>query len=364
MHSPVFELLLLSLKSDEDTASERAAAIITGGGVLWDELVRLAKLHCIRPQLLGLLTRMPSGVVPDSIVSGLQDECRTILINQLNYSAEFFRVKDILAGEGIRIIPFKGFWMAHEVYGSIGNRESFDVDVLTDSSSLERIRELMTGAGYTGEHRYRGLTINEIMKSFREYNFDRIDEGRSVFHIEFHWGICPPGYGMPVSVSDLSDHITGGTFQGRNLEVFTPAAQLLLALLHHGGKDRFVLLKQVNDVAMLVRNGGGIDWKWLANAMRRYNAEPLLYTALNLASRVTGIRVPAGLEKQVNTVGIHRLADDRMKVMALPPERRNTISFNLGNWLFRMRSRKGFTTRLKLTAATARALLSGTGGNE
>ncbi len=364
MHTPVFELLLLSLRSDDDVAAGRAANIIARGGVLWDDLIRSAAMHCIRPQLSGLLTRLPSGTVPEGLIAGLQDECRTIALNQVNYVAEFFRVRDLLAGEGIKIIPFKGFWLAHEAYGNIADRESSDVDVLTDPASLERIRKLMTQAGYVEEETYRGLTMHEITRRFREYNYEKVIDGQNVFHIEFHWGICPPGYGMAVSVSDLSDHITAGTFQGRSLEVLTPAAQMLLSLLHHGGKDRFVLLKQVNDIAMLIRNGGETDWVWLVRAMRRYSAEPLLYTALNLASRVTGVQLPAGLDRQVNSAFIRRLADNRMKVIALPLHRRNTPVFNLGNWYFRMRSRTGFATRLKLTAATTRALLSGRRENE
>ncbi len=364
MHSPVFEILLLSLRSDDDVAAERAATLVSGGGVLLDELVRCAGMHCIRPQLSGLLTRLPAGTVPLGLFARLQDECRTIALNQVNYVAEFFRVRDLLAGEGIKIIPFKGFWLAHEAYGNIADRESSDVDVLTDPASLERIRELMIQAGYVEEETYRGLTIREITRRFREYNFEKVIDGQNVFHLEFHWGICPPGYGMAVSASDLSDHITSETFQGRNLEALTPSAQMLLSLLHHGGKDRFVLLKQVNDIAMLVCNGREIDWPWLAGVMRRYSAEPLLYTALNLASRATGVQVPAGLERQVNSAFIRRLADNRMKVMALPLHRRNTPAFNLGNWYFRMRTRTGFTTRLKLSAATTRALLSGMGVNK
>ena len=62
---------------------------------------------------------------------------------------------------------------------------------------------------------------------------------------------------MGIRLNDLSDQVTAGTFQGQELEVFTPSAQMLLSLLHHGGKDRFALLKQVNDIAMLMKNGEG-----------------------------------------------------------------------------------------------------------
>jgi len=356
MFSPEFELLLLSLRADVSGTAERAELLIRQFSPDFDGLLRRAALHCVRPQLAALFVQLSPDLVPDHVRTELDEVCRRNLLNQMNYIAEFFRVRELLGREEIRMIPFKGFWLAHEAYGNIAERESLDVDVLTDDSQLERIKELMTGAGYSEEADYHGLTFSQIRGQFQEYTFEKIEGGVSTVRIEFHWGICPPEYLMGIRLEDLSDQVTAGTFQGRDLEVFTPSAQMLLSLLHHGGKDRFALLKQVNDIAMLMKNGGEIDWQWLAKTLRRFHAEPLLYIAVKLASTVAGAEVPRELEDRVNTGRIRRMADDRLKVMARSPERWNTPTVNSGNWLFRMRSRTGLMTRLRLTAATARGV--------
>lgn len=332
--------------------------IIEESEVNWDDLLHRAALHCVRPQMATLAGRLSPALVPERVRGELDEACRRNLLNQMNYIAKFFRVRELLSSEGIRMIPFKGFWLAHEAYGNIADRESLDVDVFTDPVQLEKIKELLTGAGYSEEAAYQGLTVSRIKDMFQEYTFEKTEGGVSTFRIEFHWGICPPEYLMPVRLEDLSDQIISGSFQGRDLEVFTTSAQMLLTLLHHGGKDRFVLLKQVNDIAMLMKHGNDIDWQWLTGMMSRFRAGPLLYIAVKLAELATGAEPPRGMEKRVNTGSIRRLAVNRMKVMDRSPGKRNASAFHFGNWLFRMRSRTGFMTPVKLTAATVRGVLA------
>ena len=71
---------------------------------------------------------------------------------------------------------------------------------------------------------------------------------------------------------------------------------------------------------------------------------------------MAGAEVPRELEERVNRGRIRRMADDRMKVMARSPGKWSSAAVNSGNWLFRMRSRTGLMTRMRLTAATARGV--------
>ncbi|MDF1561305.1 MAG: nucleotidyltransferase family protein [Bacteroidales bacterium] len=324
----------------------------------WEELLRRAVLHCVTPRFAALAGRLPSALVPAAFRERLDDICRQNLVNQFRYVEEFIRIRDLLGAAGIGIIPFKGFWLAQEAYGNIAGRESLDVDVFTYGSDLERIKELMTGSGYSEEPGYHGKTMAVIRTEYQEYTFEKIEGGVSAFRIEFHWGICPPEYLMNVRLEDLSDQVVPGSFQGRDLEVFTPSAQLLLTLLHHGGKDRFTLLKQVDDIAMITRNCTDIDWTWLRSRLRHFHAEPLLYTGVRLAAEIAGSEIPPEIRDQVSSARTGRLAAERLQQMSMPPHLWYKGLFNFRNWLFRMRSRTGLSTRIKLTIATAMVLVS------
>ena len=84
------------------------------------------------------------------------------------------------------------------------------------------------------------FSIEEIKSRCGEYNFDKFEDGIIIFHFEFHWRMTSPVYGLGITFDDLASQVVAGTLQGQNLSVFTPSANLLLAVMHHGGKNLFL----------------------------------------------------------------------------------------------------------------------------
>jgi len=359
MFSPEFQILLLSLRLDDQLGAViEAQRIIDGNQIDWEDLYRRADIHYIKPQLAQLVGKVSPVVVPESFKEKINGASRQNLVNQLRYADEFFRIRDLFKEAGIQVIPFKGFWLAHDAYGNLADRESLDVDVFVNIGDLESIRTLMEENGYRAEEAFRDLTVEEIRRGFQEYNFDRVDGETNVFHIEFHWGICPPDYGMGITLEDLRSQVTTDSLQGRELQVFTPSAHLLLALLHHGGKDRFILLKQIHDVAQIVYKHDDINWNWVVSEAGRLNAVPLVYVGVNLASALTGVAIPPEIKSRTEKRKIKRLTENRLGSMMRAPDLWHNRAFNFNNWLFRMRSRTGLTTKMKITAATCKVIFA------
>jgi hypothetical protein len=357
MFSPEFQILLLSLRLDDQPGAViEAQRIIESNQIDWEDIYRRADIHCIKPQLAQLTSRISSDRIPADFTDKLNEAYRDNLVNQIRYVDEFFRIRDLFKEAGIQIIPFKGFWLAQDAYGNLADREGLDVDVFVNVSDLGRIRELMETAGYTVETAFQPFTVEEVTERSQEYNFDRIVDGVSAFHIEFHWGICPPQYGLNISLEEMQSQTVTGNIQGSELLLFTPSAHLLLVILHHGGKDRFTRLKQVCDFARLIGSHEDIDWEWVVGTARRFNAEKLVYTGIMLAEMLTGVKVPAKVRVKTNARGIRRLAGNRVKALMINTGRMNAMVFNFNNWLFRMRTRSGLKTRIKLTTATVRAM--------
>jgi hypothetical protein len=357
MFSPEFQILLLSLRLDDQSGSVREAnKIIEGNHIDWDELYRSSDIHSIKPQLAKLSGEISPSLVPGSFKEKINDAYHQNLVDQLRYTDEFFRIRYMLEKAGIQIIPFKGFWLAQDAYGNMADREGLDVDVFARLSDLGRIKELMEAAGYTVEAAFQPFTIEEVSRKSQEYNFNRIVDGVSSFHIEFHWGICPPQYGLNISLEELQTQTVTGNIQGNELVLFTPSAHFLLVILHHGGKDRFTRLKQVLDVARLIAIHDDIDWEWVISTARRFNAEKLVYTGIRLAKMLTDVKLPPEVKVQASDPGTVRLARNRVRALRIATGRMNPTVFNFDNWLFRMRSRTGLKTRLRVTMATIGAV--------
>jgi hypothetical protein len=352
-----FDLLLQAINiADPVSATIRAEDLIRENEIDWEDLFSISDFHSIKPQLAKLFSRVKRDLIPLDFLERINGEYRHNLYNQLSYVDDFFKVRNLLEDSGIQIIPFKGFWLAHQCYGNLAERESMDVDVFVNERDLELIKSLMEKSGYQEDDGFKGYSVEEIRRRFQEYNFDRFEGDTNRFHIEFHWGICPPGYGMEISLKELGSRIVRATFQGQDLNVFTPEAHLLLILLHHGGKDRFAQLKQVHDIACLLNNNRDIDWSWLTGMAKLFDAEALIYVGANLAAALTGISVPEAIRWQTGAGKMESLAKNRIIALKRPRHIKNKTIIHYDNWLFRMRTRNGMDTRFRITAATGREL--------
>lgn len=339
-----------------------AERLIASSEINWELLYKYADGHSVKPQLYGLVSQLRREVVPEDFLIKLQDAFRQNLVDQLDHVSEFFRVAGRLEAEGVTVVPFKGFWMATAYYGDFALRESDDIDVFIRFSDLAKVQEVMPATGYLVGAPY----LQTVNPRDCEFNYGIYSGGRCISHLEFHWRMAPSGFGLDITLEDLASQVVATEIQGQSLKAFSPCATLLLTVMHHGGKDAFVKLKQVYDVALILRRADDIDWQWLYAEARRFGCLSLVGVAAELASRVCGEAVPLQLKALTSTVRIGRLADDRARNLAgrpwgrrqtlerarcleAPPwERQLRFGTQVRDWLFRIRSRDGFAVKTGL----------------
>jgi hypothetical protein len=324
-----------------------AERLIRNGGIDWERLYCRADLLSVRPQVAKLVALLPAVLIPDGFRARIDKAYLDTVHDQVTFAAEFLKINSLLMAEGIPAVPFKGFWLAHEHYGSLGDREAGDTDLFTEFRHLERIGQIMIENGYSVEPQMAGYSLHDLAGRAGEYNFDKTENGRCVSHLEFHWRISSPVYGLGISLQDLSPQIVTGRLQGTGLQVFTPSAAFLLAVMHHGGKDPFNELKYVLDFAMILKRHDEIDWDWVLTTARRFRIEKPVYVAVGLAHELLGAPVPAAVEDACRLPGIRRLTLNRIRFMANSLEYWHPWIF-INDWLFRIRSRSGIGIKWQL----------------
>lgn len=318
--SPNFQLLLQSVKAYTLDDSEKAVEeIIERNSIDWDDLFQRADYHCIKPQLGRLLNKISPQLIPASIRENLREANHENLFRQLRNVAEFFRLKQLLDEAGILAVPFKGFWIASKFYGNLADRESVDVDLLIDERDLEKVKEILLADGFNIEEPLPQLTNEYVVNHLCECNFDKYENGERILHFEFHWRIHSAEFMLDIKLADLQSQVTTGIIQNRELKVFTPSAIFLLAVMHHGGKDQFIQLKQVMDIARILKKQPNLNWEWIIKEAKRFYMENLVYIAVNLAHQLTGTEIPQPIERHVNSRFIQRLANSRISLMNDPP---------------------------------------------
>jgi len=360
VNSPEFEILKLAVRLDDQAAAvEEARRIISGHKIDWDDLFLRADMHSIKPQLAMLLSGMTETVVPAVFSEKIGDARRQNLYEQLSNVAEFFEIISMLREAGITAVPFKGFWLAHEYYGNLADREGVDIDLLIDYDDLDRVMELMPLRGYRLERSSDPGLVDKIKKESAELNFDRFEGDVRIFHVEFHWKIGSSFSGLDISLQELMPMTEMSMIQGRELLVFNASAGFLLALMHHAGKDPLIKLKQALDVGQMLAKEAEIDWDWVIGRARRYNIEKGVYIIVALASVLTGAEVPYVLRSRVETGQIRRLAEGRIKAMSLSPALWHKRGYGRGRLMFHLRTRTGFKIRARMIYDYLRAVIIG-----
>ncbi len=152
MTSPEFEIVKLCVRIDNtDDAAKEAEEIIQNHNIDWDDLYARADYHSVRPQLARLTGGILSELIPERIRERISNAYSANLYDQLSYAGEFLEIKKILDKAGIQAVPYKGFWLAHEMYGNMADRESVDIDLFIHFRDLDKVMPLMTERGYGQE---------------------------------------------------------------------------------------------------------------------------------------------------------------------------------------------------------------------
>jgi len=351
MISPEFEIARLSVWSgDPERAAAEAGEIIRGNEIDWEDLYARALYHSVRPQAALLSERLSGDGIPAWFREKIAEAYRDNLYDQLRYAGEFLRLKGILDSEGITAVPFKGFWLAHEMYGNLAWRESVDIDLMIHPEDLDAVKKIMEDRGYVPETSGSDRFSRKMKAVSSEFNFDKYDGEQRLYHVEYHWKIGSVTDGLDISLRELAAQVTTGSMQGLSFPVFTPSATLLLAIMHHGGKDPLIKLKHVSDTAHIIeRKGEDLDWEWNIRTARRYNMERPLYNAVKLASDLAGIGVPDAVVARVRSPQIQKLAAGRLKAMAMDPGWWHSGKYRFNSLVYHLRTRPDTVIRARMT---------------
>ncbi|MBX2926512.1 MAG: nucleotidyltransferase family protein [Saprospiraceae bacterium] len=351
-------LLQQSLRLDDPQEAARTAAeMIRSQSVFWQEVMEAAIFHQVAPALHKLLHRLHEGAAPAEVLEQLQAVHLQTAHAQMAMVAEFRYIRKHLSAAGVDIIPFKGFWLAHSAYGNLADCDCADIDLFIRREDLTAVQSVMTDLGYVAPENQKRLSEDFLFKYYGDYSFDKMENGERLFHFEFHWSLGNFKYIMDLGLPQLQEQIIEMPFMGSSMQVFSPSANLLLAALHHGAKDAWLSLKQVQDIGQLLhRFGDHIDWPWILAEAKRLHAEKAVLTGVALAVELNRVTMPASLAPLLSAPNIRKLVQNRLHYLEKPPGfwRRG---YYLNRFLFHLRSRNGLRVHTLMSWAFVKGIV-------
>jgi len=203
-------------------------------------------------------------------------------------TAELLRVLRALEAENIAAIPYKGPVLAATTYGNLAKRDFWDLDILVPEHEIRRVRRIMLQLGYLAEYSLTPAQEAKYLRSACEYNFRH---ERSQAHVEIHWRVIPPKFGLKFEFDRLWSRARFIYIAGSKIPILSPE-DALLVLSVHGFKHLWECLKWVCDVANLVLAQPELDWNYIEREADRIGAMRVVLVTISLADQMFDSGLP------------------------------------------------------------------------
>jgi hypothetical protein len=208
----------------------------------------LSRLHRIRPVVYRVLL---NANISAEFKTLLKNELHNITLKNFELAKETERIVKRLEAANIVAIPYKGVAFSKQFYGDISMRESSDIDLAIDPTSLLAIKPLLEEDGYVvaaGMEDPTKAKANYYIKN-KDLCFDKTTSNTG-FHLELHWMITHPNYQAPANINKIDTcQILESELAGTQLKFLEPAEHFRATLLHHLLHDGMEYLKLLVDIA-------------------------------------------------------------------------------------------------------------------
>lgn len=283
-----FEVVLACAHTGWDEARRARLDALLRGPVDWDAVARIAGAHGLVPLIERQLSRVGPPVVPYALLERLGERCRETTRWNLLLAAELLRLLEDFGRAGVPVVPFKGPVLAMTVYGDLGLRDFFDLDLLLRPSDVARAREVLRARGYRPAFELTPAQERVLLRRHYELPFVRAGDATV---IELQWRIGPRHFALTLDVDHLQRPLVYPTVLGRKVASLAPE-DLLLVLCVHGTKHLWRRLAWVVDVAETLHAHPEIDWPVMLRTARRLGGERMLLLGLALARDLLGTAIP------------------------------------------------------------------------
>jgi len=189
-----------------------------------------------------------------------------------------------LTTAGVPAVTIKGPALAVQHWGDALSRPSVDVDVLVEPADVPRARVALTGAGFA--------PVSAIPDWYMlHWHYDLLYRTTRAPHVgvELKWNVCPPYLGR-VPVREILAEATVVECDG--VPILAPQAPWqLIVCAAHAVKHCFSL-KQLLDVALIVRDMTPADCQAAVARARRARLWPALHYAVSVSAARLGWQPP------------------------------------------------------------------------
>jgi hypothetical protein len=221
---------------------------------------------------------------------------RALFERNAAFASQLLDLLEAFEAKGVPAVPLKGPVMAVELYGSLGLRESVDLDFLIPEAAVRRAAIVLEQQGYRPD----GLPTARHQRAFiAAEHASRFTCPDAAAPVELHWRFAPRAFAADVDLEAMWTRLRPMEFGGRELMVLRPE-DLLVFLCVHGARHLWDRLRWIVDVAALLDAYPTLDWGQVARTAKASGSSRMLHVGVGLAHELLGAPLPERVASEID----------------------------------------------------------------
>jgi hypothetical protein len=284
------ELLYAITRSPTSGLADRLAELAREIGD-WDLLLTVARQHGVSPLLFTRLSESGAFIPPEPKERLKRAYFKNVFHSMAN-AAELISVLRAFDLERIPAMPFKGIVLGACVYRDLTARYAGDLDILIYYGDVLRATAILLKMGYELKTPVRPDGTPLGTAPF-EFHFERASDGM-ILELRWRMELAEPRYRRDFGMDWVWPRRQIVKLAGAEVPNMDPETTLL-ALCMHGSKHAWSRLIWTCDVARLLNEYPGLDWRRVNREAKRWGLWRALALGVLLAHRVCLAEVPASI---------------------------------------------------------------------
>lgn len=270
-------------------------------GINLDKLITLARLHNLEPIVFYRLSRITGSRfagkdytehIPGHIYSYLRAEYIGNIRRNIKFWNEFLKINTAFRENNLSLLPLKGIDTLIRFYPYFDLRSMCDIDILIKEEEFLQVETVLSDLGYK-------KTLYGLRQEYWRKEQCHIAFYKDKTMVEAHWGLD-----FKRANRIILPHLWERTIQveagNHKISIFSPEDAFFSFTLHWRRFGNILSLKQVLDVARIIKESPRFDWDYVLKESGRGKMEAVIYFILMQVRLFFETEIPEDIFKKLN----------------------------------------------------------------
>lgn len=256
-----------------------------------DKLISLSRQYNLEPIVFYRLKNY-AGYIPEHIYSYLRAQYVGNISRNLRFWNEFLKINAAFKENNLSILPLKGIDILTRFYPSFDLRSMCDIDILIKEEEFSAVERILSSLGYE-------KTLYGLREEYWRKQQCHIAFYKNKILIEAHWGL---DFKRPNSIIlphlwERAKEVESGNHK---ISIFSPEDAVFSFALHWRHFGNVLSLKQVFDVARIIKETPAFDWDYVLKEAERGKMRAVISFILMQACLFCEAEIPEDIFKKLN----------------------------------------------------------------